>query len=286
MVQAFGFSAATLAMMFSSSALAVWGVKYEVNTGSGWTTAATIDVTGAPKSVDFRISVYHDGAMLVSNGAIAWAPFRFCNSQRVNNFGSPGSGDAVVSFQSSLGAVNAKALAQTQTGSDLILGTPNIVQGFNSNIQYAFVVPRPQQLSTEYYHGTLLIGNVGSGSSSRTITLTANSFSFPNAGSGSGGQYGASFFTSDTTSDFGVALVPSTTIPAVIIVKIPCPADFNGDGVVGDADFQVFSAAHDLADCSDPSMPDGCPADFNGDGMVDDADFTIFAAAYDAVMCP
>ncbi len=28
-----------------------------------------------------------------------------------------------------------------------------------------------------------------------------------------------------------------------------------------------------------------CPADFNGDSMVDDADFVIFAGAYDALLC-
>ncbi|MGH7243803.1 MAG: hypothetical protein ACREJD_10335 [Phycisphaerales bacterium] len=279
-------AAATLAMCAGGSAFAVWGVKYEVNSGSGWTTATTIDVSGGPKSVDFRISVYHDGAMAVSGGGIAWAPFRFCNSQRINNFGNAVFGDTLVTFKCSLGTVNSMALAHNEVGSDMILGTPNVIQGFASNINYAFVVPRPQQLSTEYYNGKLLVGNSGSGSSSRTITLTANSFSFPGAANGSGGAYGASFFVSNTTSAFGVALEAATTVPAVITVKLLCLADLNDDGIVGDADFALFCASHDLLDCSDPSMPAGCPADLNGDGVVDDVDFVAFVSAYDQLICP
>jgi hypothetical protein len=30
----------------------------------------------------------------------------------------------------------------------------------------------------------------------------------------------------------------------------------------------------------------GCPADFNEDGAVDDADFVIFAGAYNDLVCP
>jgi hypothetical protein len=33
-------------------------------------------------------------------------------------------------------------------------------------------------------------------------------------------------------------------------------------------------------------MPAGCPADFNRDGNVDDADFVLFADAYDTLLCP
>jgi hypothetical protein len=29
-----------------------------------------------------------------------------------------------------------------------------------------------------------------------------------------------------------------------------------------------------------------CPADFNGDGFVDDADFVEFASTYEAFVCP
>ena len=33
-------------------------------------------------------------------------------------------------------------------------------------------------------------------------------------------------------------------------------------------------------------MPVACPANFNADLVVDDADFSIFAVAYDVLVCP
>jgi len=47
----------------------------------------------------------------------------------------------------------------------------------------------------------------------------------------------------------------------------------------------VFVGAYNTLDCFDPSMPIDCPADFNSDGFVDDADFVMFVAAYDALLC-
>ena len=65
-----------------------------------------------------------------------------------------------------------------------------------------------------------------------------------------------------------------------------CPADFNNDGLVDDADFQIFVLAYDLLDCDDPNMPAGCPADLNYDRVVDDLDFQNFIIAYNDLLCP
>lgn len=65
-----------------------------------------------------------------------------------------------------------------------------------------------------------------------------------------------------------------------------CPADFNGDDLVDDADFVLFVAAYNILDCADPAMPAGCPADINGDTFVDDADFVLFVGAYNELVCP
>ncbi len=73
---------------------------------------------------------------------------------------------------------------------------------------------------------------------------------------------------------------------SVLVTVRSCPADFNCDGLVEDADFVLFASAYNVFDCSDPSMPAGCPADINGDGFVEDADFVVFASAYDAFFCP
>lgn len=61
--------------------------------------------------------------------------------------------------------------------------------------------------------------------------------------------------------------------------------DFNQDEFVDDADFIIFYAAYNIADCEDVSMPANCPADLNLDGIVDDADFSIFVVRYNEGSC-
>ncbi|MBY0111604.1 MAG: hypothetical protein K2Y21_02190 [Phycisphaerales bacterium] len=104
-------------------------------------------------------------------------------------------------------------------------------------------------------------------------------------------------------SDFGHTLTLATDRPVFILppgytvnsvqagivnnsFKRPCPADFNNDTRVDDADFQIFVVAYDLLDCADPAMPPLCPADLNLSTAVDDADFQQFVAAYNELLCP
>jgi len=68
--------------------------------------------------------------------------------------------------------------------------------------------------------------------------------------------------------------------------QAPCPGDFNNDALVDDADFVIFAASYNIADCLDPAMPVNCPADLNGDSSVDDEDFLIFVLGYNEVLCP
>lgn len=60
-----------------------------------------------------------------------------------------------------------------------------------------------------------------------------------------------------------------------------CPADFNCDGQVDDADFVAFVASYNEL-VIPPADPE---CDLNGDGLVDDADFILFAVAYNALTC-
>lgn len=76
------------------------------------------------------------------------------------------------------------------------------------------------------------------------------------------------------------------TLPNVLRLYGPCPADLNSDGLVDDADFSIFVVQYDVLDCADVGMPSGCSADLNSDLLVDDLDFSIFVVAYDAVLCP
>jgi hypothetical protein len=76
------------------------------------------------------------------------------------------------------------------------------------------------------------------------------------------------------------------TLPNVLRLYGPCPADLNNDGFVDYADFSIFVVQYDVLDCADAAMPSGCVADLNSDLVVDDQDFSIFVVAYDAVLCP
>lgn len=277
-------------MMLCLHAFGAWGVRYEVNAGSGWTSSITIDVAPAPKTLDFRISVYHDGMQVSSTDygvGNAWAPLRLCNSQKIQNFGLAALGDSLISFRAAVGTANAQALAHAQSGPDRVLGTPNSLFSFASDSGYLLLDPRPQKFETVFFTGQVRVGNIGAAATARTIVFTANSFAYPDADEGMGGTNGASFVTSPELN-FGVAMQAAVPIPAVITVgqAPPCPADFNGDGQVEDLDFAIFAGAYDLLDCSAPVMAAGCPADLNHDDFVDDSDFALFAAAYDQLVCP
>ena len=70
----------------------------------------------------------------------------------------------------------------------------------------------------------------------------------------------------------------------VLTLQAPCPADFNNDGMVDDADYAILAAAYNDLSC--PPAPAECPCDLNLDGAVDDADFALFLLSYDLSVCP
>ncbi len=79
-----------------------------------------------------------------------------------------------------------------------------------------------------------------------------------------------------------------------VAVPVPCDADFNGDGLVDDLDFQVFVVAYDKLLCEEEggggtivrNTAGDCPCDLNNDRVVDDLDFQIFVVAYNELLCP
>ncbi|MBS0188632.1 MAG: hypothetical protein JSS51_11225 [Planctomycetes bacterium] len=91
---------------------------------------------------------------------------------------------------------------------------------------------------------------------------------------------GTELVITDSTT-FGVGISKMLTVQRKV-----CTGDFNSDGLVDDADFQIFVVGYDILDCADASMPAGCPTDITRDGFVDDADFQKFVVAYDALLCP
>jgi hypothetical protein len=66
--------------------------------------------------------------------------------------------------------------------------------------------------------------------------------------------------------------------PACAAPKPYCEGDLNLDGVVTDADFEVFIIAYNALINS--------AGDLDGDTLTTDADFTPFVQAYDALVCP
>ncbi|MGH7244652.1 MAG: hypothetical protein ACREJD_14665 [Phycisphaerales bacterium] len=133
-------------------------------------------------------------------------------------------------------------------------------------------------LDVEYiYHGGPLViewRNSGAGSNGGTSGDATN-----NGAAAAGG--GNSTSPEATSSNGGsAAIVRLTYIPS------GCPADFNQDGFVDDADFPIFVFAYNILDCADPTMPSGCPCDLTSDGVVDDSDFPLFVVAYNELVCP
>lgn len=206
----------------SALASAVWGVRYEVDTGSGWTRNATVDVGGGSKVVDFRIFVYHDGQTLVRAGAnnvLAVNPLRLCMTHKLQNFGSAASGDGLISFDHSVQVSNAVAKETALSGNDFILGRPNDALSFASNLADGLRTPPPAKSEVEFYRGQIRIGNATPGALNRLLSFTANTFSAPNANDSQGGPFGASFlYNSPGAGDFGLAQESATVLGADIAV--------------------------------------------------------------------
>jgi hypothetical protein len=156
-------------------------------------------------------------------------------------------------------AVPLSQAIETLTGApadlDSVLGNPSGTLPFGGT---------PQVISGS---GTVLTQEV-----TLTATLTV--------GIGAGGV--ASFSVSDAaispTAVGGLRFVTG----AVTLTAIRCICDLNLDGVVDDADFQLFIPDYDALLLDTPQTG----GDFNGDGLCDDADFQIFVVAYDTLLCP
>lgn len=72
----------------------------------------------------------------------------------------------------------------------------------------------------------------------------------------------------------GAPILMATT--SIVITPV-CYADFNGDGVISEFDYDAFVDCFDTMSC-----PAGTSADFDGDGFVDGFDYDSFVAAFEA----
>lgn len=159
-------------------------------------------------------------------------------------------------------------------------GTPNLLtKPFNDAVTMAV----PFTFGTPFTLGVYAVGRTGMRSSSgvpgNSTALVEGAVvrwgGIENILAGSTSVTATSTVVSATGKNWGPATFPPD----------PCTGDLNNDGLVDDADFVIFSAAYNILDCSDASMPITCPADLNDDGIVDDEDFVLFAAAYNELLC-
>ncbi len=250
-----------------------WGLKFEVSDDGGVTWKAGVSVN-APQSIKFRFGSYFDTGTKVTTSDGTGNALVLNRFTGQNQWVGMGDGDSISGYTRTIASGNPALLtisgglmgstAPTSFGSQQALGLdPDVVQNY-----------------TEICRGTLNIVSP----TIRTLTLKNKQF-------GSGGTKGLTFYNdaSITNRQAGAPIDASARVDQIAtieVVALPCPADFNHDSVVDDADFLVFVVAYELLLCGDPAMPAGCPSDLNADGFVDDSDFQIFGRSYDALVCP
>lgn len=116
----------------AASANAAWGFKYQFNTGSGWTSAATVDVSGGAATVQFRVVAYADAGTLSSlapaaggsgsNEVVAFA--RYTGSEKFSNFGAAANGDMLNAgmTRGDMSSGGSTYLSSSLSGGALIVG--------------------------------------------------------------------------------------------------------------------------------------------------------------------
>jgi hypothetical protein len=110
--------------------------------------------------------------------------------------------------------------------------------------------------------------------SGATITgATTLSLSLSNVSPSDAGNYDCVISSTTPTC-------PAVTTNSALGTVLCCPADFTGDLLVDDTDFQTFIVAYNALECTPV-----CPADLNHDNVVEDSDFQLFVQAYNALIC-
>ena len=196
----------TLALLFACPALGAWGLKYEVWSGTDWTSNQTVNVASGAVDINFRISIWNDGLSSIAAlkpkkgvkapivAANVTQPLRLQSSSRISNWGSIASGDQLRAFNVTVPASGRDSTRATLTGPDTVLGVAGSKTSFASNLTpkrqvYGQFIP----LMT-YFQGTMRIGNRTAAARDRTITLNVDSLGAASPNSGNGGVYGASFY--------------------------------------------------------------------------------------------
>lgn len=218
-------------VVFAAQAGATWGMKYQVNDGSGWTSQLTVNVATGPKSIDFRVIGYHDGATeLVINPSdgysptgLAYAPRRFTGTSVFENLSVSAFGDAISNLRRTTSHGNDILFEQHPSGTSTVLGRVGDAKSFASQLPPPGTPP-VVRLEQVFFTGTLLVGNGTQASLNRVILMRLNS-----GGPTSGADRNSPIlFDGPPDSIYGlptigVSLTPRTDVNATITV-IPSPA--------------------------------------------------------------
>lgn len=176
----------------AASANAAWGYKYQFNTGSGWTNAASVDVTGGAVNVQFRLVAFADAGTLSSlalpagsdgastNQVVAFA--RYTGSEKFTNFGAAANGDMLNAgmTRGDLSSGGTTYLSSSLSAGSLIVGGTTATS-FASQLllagalaAYAPASGGTPDLEWVIRSGSIKVGNSTIGAQNRVITFTTN----------------------------------------------------------------------------------------------------------------
>lgn len=174
----------------AASANAAWGYKYQFNTGSGWTSAASVDVTGGAVNVQFRVVAYADAGTLSSlapaaggsgsNEVVAFA--RYTGSEKFNNFGTAAAGDMLNAGmgRGDLSSGGATYLTSSLSGANFIVGGTTATS-FASQLLLAGALAAycpssggTPDLEWVIRSGSIKVGNSTIAAQNRVITFSNN----------------------------------------------------------------------------------------------------------------
>lgn len=232
----------------AASANAAWGYKYQFNTGSGWVSAASVDVTGGSVNVQFRVVAFADPGTLSSlalsgsadagstNQVVAFN--RYVGSEKFSNFGSAANGDMLNAgmTRGDMTQGGSTYLSSSLSGGALIVGN-GAITSFAATVQLGTLGNfAPSQGGTPDLEwvirlGSIKVGNSTVGAQNRVITFSNNTRT--TAGSSGGDKWYRDQATNGSLDLTSAAPVgPSTDIAGVLTV-IPTPGSLALVGLGG-----------------------------------------------------
>jgi hypothetical protein len=228
----------------AASANAAWGYKYQFNTGSGWTNAASVDVTGGAVNVQFRLVAFADAGTLSSlalpagadgsstNQVVAFA--RYTGSEKFTNFGAAAAGDMLNAGMNrgDLTSGGSTYLSSSLSGGSLIVGGTTATS-FASQLllagaleDFAPSAGGTPDLEWVIRSGSIKVGGNTVAAQNRVITFTSNTRT------GGGTWYRDALVNGNLDVTAGAPAGSATNINGILTV-VPTPGSLALVGLGG-----------------------------------------------------